>query len=294
MNNLQTLLQTQNFAFFISFITVLGLVVGSFLNVVIHRLPIMLEKAWRNECEDFLELKPLNKEPQPKFNLAFPNSHCPHCQHSILPYENIPVISYLFLGGKCSQCKAKISLRYPLIEIITALVSLIVAWKFGASWQTVWGLVLSWSLICLSVIDIDVRLLPDAMVLPLIWLGLFLSLFGIYADSQSSIIGAIAGYMSLWTVFQAFKFITGKDGMGYGDFKLLALFGAWLGWQSLLLIVLLSSLVGAILGGVMIVFLKQDRSVPIPFGPYLGMAGWVAMLWGSELTDMYFRLAGIH
>ena len=262
--------------------------------MVIYRLPIMLEKAWRNECEDFLGLKTLNKEALPKFNLAFPNSHCPYCQHSILAYENIPVISYLFLGGKCSKCKAKISLRYPLIEIITALVSLIVAWKFGASWQTVWGLVLSWSLICLSVIDLDVRLLPDAMVLPLIWLGLFLSLFGIYADSQSSIIGAIAGYMSLWTVFQAFKLVTGKDGMGYGDFKLLALFGAWLGWQSLLLIVLLSSLVGAILGGVMIVFFKQDRSVPIPFGPYLGMAGWVAMLWGSELSYMYFRLAGIH
>ena len=294
MNTMKMLLQTQNSVFFMSFITIVGLVVGSFLNVVIYRLPIMLEKSWRNECEDFLGLKPLDKEPQPIFNLAFPNSYCPHCQHSIRPYENIPVLSYLFLGGKCSQCKAKISLRYPLIETITALVSLIVAYKFGATWQTLWGLVLSWSLICLSVIDIDKHLLPDAIVLPFIWLGLFISLFGIYVDSQSSIIGAIAGYMSLWLVFKAFKLVTGKEGMGYGDFKLLALFGAWLGWESLLLIVLLSSLVGAITGGVMIAFFKQDRSVPIPFGPYLGMAGWVAMLWGNELSSMYFRLAGIH
>ncbi len=288
------LFQTQNSAFFIFFITIFGLAVGSFLNVVIRRLPIMLEKSWRNECEEFLGLKPHNEEPQPKFNLAFPNSHCPHCQHSIRANENIPVISYLFLRGKCSQCKAKISLHYPIIETITALVSLIVACKFGATWQTAWGLTLSWSLICLSAIDIDMRLLPDAIVLPFIWLGLFISLFDIYADSQSSIIGAIAGYMSLWLVFQVFKFVTGKEGMGYGDFKLLAMFGAWLGWQSLLLIVLLSSLAGAIAGGVMIALFKQDRSVPIPFGPYLGLAGWVAMLWGDELAAIYFRLAGIH
>jgi len=294
MNNFQMLIQLQNPPLLIIFITILGLVVGSFLNVVIYRLPIMLEKSWRNECEDFLGLNPISKEPQTKFNLAFPNSSCPHCQHSIRAYENIPVISYIFLGGKCSQCKGRISIRYPLIETITALASLIVAYKFGASWQTIWGLVLTWSLICLSMIDIDVRLLPDVIVLPFIWLGLFISLFGIFVDSQSSIIGAIAGYMSLWLVFQAFKLVTGKEGMGYGDFKLLAMFGAWLGWQSLLLIVLLSSLVGAVIGGVMIAFFKQDRSVPIPFGPYLGMAGWIAMLWGNELSSLYFHLAGIH
>lgn len=239
-------------------------------------------------------MKPSSEEPRPKFNLAFPRSHCPHCQHSIRAYENIPVISYALLGGKCSQCKAKISLRYPLIEILTALVSLLVAWRFGPTWQTVCGLALSWSLISLSAIDLDRHLLPDAIVLPFIWLGLFLSLFDVFCDSRSGIIGAIAGYLSLWSVFQLFKLATGKEGMGFGDFKLLALFGAWLGWQSLLLIVLLSSLVGTFAGVLMIVLLKQDRSVPIPFGPYLGIAGWIAMMWGDEITASYFRLAGIH
>ena len=243
-----------------------GLAVGSFLNVVVHRLPIMLEKSWRSECEEFLSKKTSLEESQPKFNLIFPHSHCPHCQHSIRAHENIPVISYLLLRGQCSQCKAKISLRYPIIETITALVSLIVAWKFGPTWQTVWGLALSWSLICLSAIDFDVRLLPDVIVLPFIWLGLFISLFGVYTDSHASIVGAIAGYMSLWLVFQVFKLVTGKEGMGYGDFKLLAMLGAWLGWQSLLLIALLSSLVGSIAGGLMIALFKQDRYTPIPSG----------------------------
>ena len=293
MDALLTLLQNQNAGFFISFVALFGLVVGSFLNVVVHRLPIMLEKTWRRDCEEYLGLKSSPEEPQLKFNLIFPHSHCPHCQHPVRAYENIPVISYVMLGGKCSQCKKNISLRYPIIEILTALVSLTVAWKFGPTWQTAGGLALSWSLICLSAIDMDRRLLPDAIVLPLIWLGLFISLFDIFTDCRSSIIGAITGYMSLWSVFQLFKLFTGKEGMGYGDFKLLALFGAWFGWQNLLLIVLLSSMVGTIVGLMMIVFFKHDRTIPIPFGPYLGLAGWIAMLWGDEITASYFRLVGI-
>jgi len=290
---LLTLLQNQNTGFFVSSVALFGLVVGSFLNVVVHRLPIMLEKTWRRDCEEYLGLKSSPEGPQPKFNLIFPHSHCPHCQHPVRAYENIPVISYVMLGGKCSQCKKNISLRYPIIEILTALVSLMVAWQFGPTWQTAGGLALSWSLICLSAIDMDRRLLPDAIVLPLIWLGLFISLFDIFIDCRSSIIGAITGYMSLWSVFQLFKLFTGKEGMGYGDFKLLALFGAWFGWQNLLLIVLLSSMVGTIVGLVMIVFFKHDRTIPIPFGPYLGLAGWIAMLWGDEITASYFRLVGI-
>jgi leader peptidase (prepilin peptidase)/N-methyltransferase len=291
---LETLLQTQNHALFIGCVAVFGLAVGSFLNVVIHRLPVMLEKSWRHDCEEFLRIKPSPEQPQARFNLLFPRSHCPHCRHSIRAHENIPIISYVVLGGKCSHCKLKISLRYPLIELMTALVSVMVALRFGPTWQTVWGLALSWTLISLSMIDIDRHLLPDAIVLPFIWLGLLISLFDIYTDSRSSIIGASAGYMSLWLVFQVFKLVTGKDGMGYGDFKLLALFGAWLGWQSLLLIVLLSSVVGTVAGVLLIVLFKQGRSTPIPFGPYLGLAGWVVMLWGDELTACYFRLAGIH
>ncbi len=278
---------------FISFVALLGLVVGSFLNVVIYRLPIMLDKTWRRDCEEFLGLDSSSELAKSTFNLIFPNSHCPHCNHPINAYENIPLISYLVLRGKCSDCNKTISLRYPIIEVLTALVSVVVAWKFGLTWQSGWGLVLSWCIICLSVIDIDRRLLPDAIVLPFIWLGLLVSVFDIFTDSQSSIIGAISGYMSLWVVFQVFKLITGKEGMGYGDFKLLAMFGAWFGWKYLLLILLLSSLVGTIAGVLMIAFLKQDRSIPIPFGPYLGLAGWIAMLWGDEITTSYLRFTGL-
>ena len=292
MDTLPTLFQ--NSALFITSAALLGVIVGSFLNVVIHRLPIMLEKSWRHDCEEFMGLQSQAEAPQPRFDLIYPHSHCPQCHHPIRAYENIPVISYLWLGGKCSQCKVNISLRYPLIEILTAVISLAVAWTFGPTWQTVLGLGLSWSLISLSAIDIDRHWLPDAIVLPLIWLGLFLSLFDIFTDSRSSIIGSIAGYLSLWVIFQTFKLLTKKEGMGYGDFKLLALFGAWLGWQSLLLIVLLSSLVGTVVGIAMIVGCKHDRTVPIPFGPYLSMAGWIALLWGDQITTSYFHLVGIH
>ena len=279
---------------FIAALALLGLVVGSFLNVVIYRLPVMMEKSWRSECEEFLGLQPAEDAPAEAFNLVVPRSRCPHCRHLIAAHENIPVLSYLLLRGKCAQCRSPIALRYPLVEILTALVSATVAWKLGASWQTAWALPLSWSLVCLSAIDIDKRLLPDSITLPLLWLGLFLSLFNVYTDSQASIIGAIAGYLAFWLVFHAFKLLTGKEGMGYGDFKLLALFGAWLGWQSLPIIVLLSSLIGAIAGVLMIVALKQDRSNPIPFGPFLSLAGWIALLWGGEITEAYLRSSGLH
>lgn len=290
MNDIVILLDTP--ALFIGTIALLGLLVGSFLNVTIYRLPRMMESSWRRECEDFLGLE--RSEPEKSaFNLIAPRSRCPHCGHAIRAHENIPVLSYLLLGGKCASCKAPISPRYPAIEAFTALVSAFVAWKLGPTWQTALALPLSWSLICLSAIDIERQLLPDAIILPLLWLGLFLSLFSVFTDSTSSIVGAIAGYLSLWLVYQLFRILTGKEGMGHGDFKLLALFGAWLGWQALLLIVLLSSLVGAIFGILMILLLKHERSIPIPFGPYLAAAGWIALLWGNEITAQYLHLAGL-
>ena len=270
----------------------LGLIVGSFLNVVIHRLPRMLEHSWRKECEAFLEL-PSSQTDSPALNLITPRSHCPHCGQTIRAHENIPVLSYLMLRGRCAHCKAVISPRYPCIECMTALLSVIVAGHFGPTLQTAMALILSWSLICLSVIDFDRQLLPDDITYPLLWLGLLLSLFGIFTDPASSIVGAIAGYMSLWSIYQLFKLLTGKEGMGHGDFKLLAVFGAWLGWQMLLPIVLLSSMVGAVVGISMVLVLRHDRSIPIPFGPYLAAAGWIALLWGRELVSTYLEFAGL-
>jgi leader peptidase (prepilin peptidase)/N-methyltransferase len=281
-----------NDALFIASVALLGLVVGSFLNVVIYRLPLMMEKSWRSECEEFLGLKNSGEEHETAFNLVVPRSRCPHCRHLIAAHENIPVLSYVLLGGKCSECKSPISPRYPLVEVLTALVSVAVAWKLGPNWQTAWALLLSWSLICLSAIDIDHRLLPDSITLPFLWVGLFTSLFGVFTDSHSSIVGAIAGYLSFWLVFQIFKLVTGKEGMGYGDFKLLAMFGAWLGWQSLPLIVLLSSLLGTLVSVATILLFKRDRSLPIPFGPFLGLAGWIALLWGHDITAAYLAVSG--
>jgi leader peptidase (prepilin peptidase)/N-methyltransferase len=266
--------------------SLIGLLVGSFLNVVIYRLPVMMEREWRRDCREFLELEPDNADSEP-FNLTLPLSRCPHCKTAIKPYQNIPVISYIFLNGKCAQCSQPISLRYPLIEAFTGLCSAIVAYQFGYGVELAFALLLTWSLIALSFIDIDKQLLPDSIVLPLLWLGLLMSLFNVYTDTNNSIIGAIAGYMSLWTVYHLFKLITGKEGMGYGDFKLLALFGAWLGWQFLPMIILLSSLVGAVIGISMIIFGDRDRNVPIPFGPYLAAAGWLALLWGKNINAIY-------
>ncbi len=281
----------QNPTFFYIVGGLVGLMVGSFLNVVILRLPIMLENSWRMECLEFLGQTP--ETPKERFDLITPPSHCPQCQHRISPWENIPVLSWILLRGRCRVCGQRISLRYPLVEGMSAALSLWVAWYFGVSIQTLWALVLTWNLIALTVIDVDHQLLPDAITLPLLWLGMLLSLSGVFTDPQSAIIGATAGYLILWSVYHLFRLTTGKQGMGYGDFKLLAVFGAWLGWQMVPLIILLSSLVGAILGLIMIMFRGRDKNIPIPFGPYLAIAGWIAMLWGKDLNRWYLHLSGI-
>jgi leader peptidase (prepilin peptidase)/N-methyltransferase len=283
-----------NFPYFLTaFACLIGLLVGSFLNVVIYRLPIMMQRNWRKECIEYLQIDSTESEPQETFNLVFPLSRCPNCNTPIKPYQNIPVISYLFLKGQCATCSNPISSRYPIIEAFTAITSAIVAWHFGDTPQTVFALMLTWSLIALSFIDIDHQLLPDNITLPVLWLGLFLSLFGLYTDAHNSIIGAIAGYTILWSVYHLFKLATGKEGMGYGDFKLLALFGAWLGWQYLPVIILLSSLVGAIIGLSMIIIVRRDHIIPIPFGPYLAAAGWIALLWGNDLNQFYLSTVGL-
>jgi len=283
-----------NFPYFLTALACLiGLLVGSFLNVVIYRLPIMMQRNWRKECIEYLQIDATESEPQETFNLVFPLSRCPNCNTPIKPYQNIPVISYLFLKGLCATCSHPISSRYPIIEAFTAITSAIVAWHFGDTPQTVFALLLTWSLIALSFIDIDHQLLPDNITLPVLWLGLFLSLFGLYTDAHNSIIGAIAGYTILWSVYHLFKLATGKEGMGYGDFKLLALFGAWLGWQYLPVIILLSSLVGALIGISMIIIVKRDHNIPIPFGPYLAAAGWIALLWGNDLNQFYLSTIGL-
>lgn len=281
------LLQTSPF-WFVLMVSVLGLLVGSFLNVVIYRLPIMMERDWKAQCDELNNQTSKITEP---FTLSVPRSRCPQCNHVITAIENIPVVSYLFLGGKCKQCKTAISKRYPLIEAFTGLLSGIVAWHFGFDWACLGALFLTWSLITLTFIDIDHQLLPDSITLPLLWLGIIFNLFAVYTDLSSSVIGAIAGYLSLWLVFQGFKLVTGKEGMGYGDFKLLAALGAWLGWLVLPSLILLSSLVGAIIGVSLILFRRHERNVPIPFGPYLAAAGWIALVWGDTITYAYLGWA---
>lgn len=264
----------------------IGSFLGSFLNVVIHRVPLMLERQWKADCQELLSLD--NNNPHlSKFNLWVPRSHCPSCNHQVKAIENIPIISYLFLKGKCSNCGAKISLQYPLVELLTAILTTIVIWNFGFSIQSLGAVIFTWYLIALSGIDIKTQYLPDNMTLPLLWLGIILNIFSTYTDLTSSVLGAIFGYISLWLVFHIFKLVTGKEGMGYGDFKLLAALGAWMGWQLLPLIILLSSAVGAIIGITMIVTKLQERSTPIPFGPYLAVAGWIAMLYGEQLMGLY-------
>lgn len=280
-------------AAFIAIAGILGLLVGSFLNVVIHRLPIMMERQWRAECAEFLGAGEAASPPQERFDLAAPRSRCPHCGHAITALENIPVVSYLMLRGKCSSCGTKISARYPLIEIFTAALSVAVAWRFGFGWAAGAALLLTWALVALSVIDFDHHLLPDSITLPFLWGGLALSLFNVFASSYASIIGAMAGYLSLWSVYMAFKLLTGREGMGYGDFKLLAMFGAWLGWQALPVVVLLSSLVGAVVGISLVLLRGRDKNIPIPFGPYLAAAGWIALMWGEQITRAYLGMAGL-
>ena len=280
-----TLLDEQP-ALFLLAVGLLGLVVGSFLNVVIHRLPVMMERQWRAQCEQWLSGQD-GAPPPERFDLVQPRSRCPQCGHAIAAWENIPIVSYVMLRGKCSACGKAISLRYPIVEMLTAALSVAVAWHFGLTWQTGLALLLTWALLSASFIDLDHQLLPDVILLPTLWLGLLASLFGVFQDSRASIIGAVAGYLSLWSVYHIFRWLTGKEGMGYGDFKLFALLGAWLGWQSLPLVILLSSLVGASVGIVLILALGRDRNLPIPFGPYLAGAGWLTLLWGQDILHWY-------
>lgn len=286
-----------------------GLIVGSFLNVVIYRLPVMLQRDWKQQCREMLAESdgPVSPEAagQPAtevaetFNLVTPRSRCSACGTPIKGYQNIPLVSYLFLKGRCATCGEHISMRYPLIEMLTGILSALVATHFGYSIECAAALTLLWSLIALSVIDLDHQLLPDIITLPLMWLGLGLSLFShgdgnpIFVGPQDAIIGAIAGYLSLWSIYQGFKLVTGKEGMGYGDFKLLAALGAWLGWQMLFLIVILSAIVGLVAALSMIVFRGHDRQVPIPFGPYLAVAGFIALIWGPRLIDGYMSVSGL-
>ncbi|RRJ83885.1 prepilin peptidase [Aestuariirhabdus litorea] len=272
----------------------LGLIVGSFLNVVIYRIPIMLQREWRQQCAELLEQEVALADDghPPRFNLITPNSHCPQCDKEIKPWENIPLVSYLLLGGKCSQCKTPISRRYPLVELATGLLTLLLAWELGLGWPLALACLLVWSLVSLTMIDIDHQLLPDNITLPLLWLGLLANCFGLFTNLNDAVIGAAAGYLSLWSVFWLFKLLTGKEGMGYGDFKLLAALGAWMGWQSLPLIILLSSVVGAVLGILMMVVQGRDRATPIPFGPYLAIAGFIALLYGDRITQSYLQLLG--
>jgi len=269
---------------------VLGLVVGSFLNVVIHRLPKMLEREWQVQCD---ELSGKKTEPLPPYNLLVPGSACPHCGHKIGALENIPILSYLALRGKCRKCRAPISLRYPIVEALSGVLCAGVAWNFGFGAAALGALLLVWALLALTFIDADTQLLPDSITMPLLWAGLLFNLYGAYTDLSSAVVGAVAGYLILWSVYWLFKLATGKEGMGYGDFKLLGALGAWLGWKMLPLIILLSSVVGAVVGIVLIVAARHGRSVPIPFGPYLAGGGLIALIWGPALTHGYLSLIAL-
>ncbi|MDB4303282.1 A24 family peptidase [Desulfosarcina sp.] len=285
----------QNSILLTSLITLLGLFVGSFLNVVIYRLPLRLQHEWQSECKEFLgtDVSSSDNSETPPENIFTSRSHCPHCGHLITALENIPVLSYLILRGKCSECSAHISVRYPVVEILTAVLSGITVWSLGFSAALPFVLILVWSLVALSFIDFDHKLLPDKLVYPILWLGLLVNSQNILTDIYSALYGAVAGYLVLWIVYQAFKLLTGKEGMGYGDFKLLSLIGAWLGWQMLPLVVLLSSLVGAIVGILGILILGRDKQLPIPFGPYLSVAALIALFWGQQIIDSYLQFAGI-
>jgi len=274
-------------------LVVLGLLIGSFLNVVILRLPVMMFRGWKEECqgmEEELPDHPAIKDLSKPFNLVSPASHCPSCGAAVKPWMNIPVISWLLLRGKCASCGTRIGLRYPLVELTTALLSAVLLLKFQWGWELAAMLVFTWLLITMSVIDIDHKILPDTLTIGLLWIGLLVNTQGMFTDLQSAVYGAALGYGVLWAFFWIFKLLTGKDGMGFGDFKLLAALGAWLGFQSLLTIIILSSVVGTVVGIAGIIALGRDRQLPIPFGPYLAMAGWIAAMWGSEITNWYFSV----
>jgi leader peptidase (prepilin peptidase)/N-methyltransferase len=284
---------TQSPLVFIAVAFVLALLIGSFLNVVIHRLPIMMEREWRAQGEEIAST-PSPDLPEGRFDLMAPGSRCPSCGHRITALQNIPVVSYVLLGGKCAGCGTSISARYPLVELLTAMLSGVVAWRFGFGWEAFVAIAMTWSLVAISMIDIDHQIIPDSISLPLLWAGLTLSLFHpvpgaetLFIEPKVAIVGALGGYLSLWSIYQLFRLMTGKEGMGYGDFKLLAALGAWLGWQMLPIIIMMSAVVGAVIGTILIVTRRHKRSTPIPFGPYLAAAGWIAMLWGSDIVSWY-------
>ena len=270
----------------------LGLLIGSFLNVVIVRFPNMMMHAWTLQSRDWLKIEVDSSATAPP-SLAKPGSHCPHCKTPIKAWQNIPLLSWFALGGKCGQCKTAISIRYPLVELLSGVLSAVVVYKFGWSAQSMFGMLLTWVLIALAFIDFDHKLLPDEIVLPTLWLGLALSLWPVFTLPHNAIIGAIAGYLSFWVVFQVFLKLTGKEGMGYGDFKLMGLLGAWLGWEFLPQIILISTILGSIVGITLMVFKKASGELAIPFGPYIALAGWVAMLWGNELNLAYLNFTGL-
>lgn len=271
---------------FIPVALLFGLAIGSFLNVVIHRMPVMMQREWKHQCMELLE-QPDGSETSDRYDLVWPPSTCPKCHTRIKAIHNIPVFSYLILRGKCAGCGGAISARYPIIEAFTGVLSAVVAWHFGFGWECLAALVFTWLLIAMSGIDIDHQLLPDSLTLLLLWLGLAVNIHGMFVPLEDAVIGALAGYLSLRGVYHLFKLLTGKEGMGFGDFKLFAAFGAWLGWQALPLIILLSSLVGAVIGIALIGLRGRDRNIPIPFGPYLAAAGWIALLWGEQITGWY-------
>jgi len=280
---------------FISLCAVLGLMVGSFLNVVIHRLPKMMELTWQQQCAEInVEASHVHSggesAPITRYNIVVPRSSCPHCNHAISAWENIPIVSFLVLRGKCKSCGAPISPRYPIVEAASGILCAFAAYHFGFGWTVFGALLLIWGLLALTAIDLDTQLLPDDITIPLLWVGLLFNVFGIFTDLHSAVTGGMVGYLTLWSVYWTFKLTTGKEGMGYGDFKLLAALGAWLGWQMLPLIILLSSLVGAVVGLVMIVAFKHGRNIPIPFGPYLAGGGLIALFWGQTLTHNYLHI----
>jgi leader peptidase (prepilin peptidase) / N-methyltransferase len=280
-------------AFLVGTALVFGLLVGSFINVVVHRLPLMMRRDWRTQCAEEMT-QPAPVLPEGKFSLVAPRSRCPQCGRGIRAVENIPLLSWLVLRGRCAGCSAKISLRYPAIELLTGILFAVTAWILPLPGQALAGIGVTGALIALTFIDIDEQLLPDSITLPLLWAGLLFNLMAgeqAFVSIEDAVIGAAAGYLSLWLVYQAFKLATGKEGMGFGDFKLLAALGAWLGWQMLPMIIMLSALVGAVIGIAMIVIMGRDRQVPIPFGPYLAAAGWIAMLWGPALTGAWLHFA---
>lgn len=288
MNEIISLME-QVPSFYLGTVLILGLMVGSFLNVVIYRLPVMMERSWKAECAECFPEANIEVD-ETRFNLVLPRSRCPECNHVIGSLENIPLISWLWQKGRCKHCSCKISARYPSIELLTGLMSLAVAWVFPVGWPALFALIFTWVLISLTFIDFDTMLLPDQLTLPLLWLGLLVNFSGTFTTLNDAVLGAVFGYLALWSIYWLFKLVTGKEGMGYGDFKLLAALGAWFGWQALPLIILLSSFAGAIIGIIVIASSKDKQSRPLPFGPYLAIAGWLYLVCGVQLTEFYYSL----